>query len=66
MMDDVVVPREEALARAAACIAEGRRVRDSLPVDEAARRAHHAGGPSVTELEELIRAQRAHSLPRVA
>lgn len=65
-MDAATVPREEALTRAAACIAEGRRVRDSLPVAEAARRAHHAGGPSITELEELIRAQRSHTLPRVA
>lgn len=65
-MDAVVVPREVALTRAAACIAEGRRLRDSLPVEEAARRAHVAGGPSITELEQLIRAQRAHQTPRVA
>ena len=50
--------REEAIAKAGACIAEGRRVRDSLPVAEAARRAHVAGGPSIEELERLIAAQR--------
>jgi hypothetical protein len=54
----VIVSRDEALTRAAACIAEGRRVRDSLSVEEAARRAHHAGGPSIPELEAMIRAQR--------
>lgn len=53
------VSRDEALTRAAACIAEGRRLRDSLPVEEAARRAHHAGGPSIEELEAMIRAQRS-------
>lgn len=65
-MDTPKPTREEALARAAACVAEGRRLRDSLPVEEAARRAHVAGGPSIAELEDLIRAQRAHQLPRVA
>jgi hypothetical protein len=50
--------REEAIARAGACIAEGRRQRDSLPVEEAARRAHVAGGPSIAELEARIRAMR--------
>lgn len=55
------VIREEALTRAAACIAEGRRLRDSLSVEEAARRAHHAGGPSIAELEQRIRARRART-----
>lgn len=53
------VPREEALARAGAVLAEARRLRDSLPVEEAARRAHVAGGPPLEELERRIRAQRA-------
>lgn len=66
-MDAVVVTREEALTRAAACVAEARRLRDSLPVAEAARRAHRAGGPSIAELEARIRARREQfTLPRVA
>jgi len=68
-MDAVVVTREEALMGAAACLAEARRVRDSLSVEEAARRAHHATGPSIPELEARIRARRARteaSHPRVA
>lgn len=54
------VPREEALTRAAEAVAEGCRLRDSLPVEEAARRAHRAGGPPLEELERRIRAQREH------
>jgi hypothetical protein len=50
---------EEAVAKAGAAIAEGRRIRDSLPAAEAARRAHRAGGPSVAELEARILAMRA-------
>jgi hypothetical protein len=50
--------REEALTAAARCLAEARRVRDSLSVEEAARRAHRAGGPSIPELEARIRARR--------
>lgn len=53
-----VVSYEEAITRAAACVAEGRRIRDSLSVQEAAKRAHQAGGPSIEELEAMIRAQR--------
>lgn len=56
MRDDAAY--EEAITRAAACVAEGRRIRDSLSVEEAARRAHQAGGPSIGELEAMIRAQR--------
>ena len=54
----VVVSFVEAITRAAACVAEGRRIRDSLSVQEAAKRAHQAGGPSIEELEAMIRAQR--------
>lgn len=50
--------REEALDAAARAYAEGRRIRDSLPIAEAARRAHRAGGPSIEELERRIAAQR--------
>lgn len=49
---------EEAITKAGAAIAEGRRLRDSLPVAEAARRAHRAGGPSIEELERRIQARR--------
>lgn len=51
--------REEALAGAARCIVEGLRVSDSLPIEEAARRAMHAGGPPFEEVVDLIRARRA-------
>jgi hypothetical protein len=54
------VSREEALTRAGAVLAEARRLRDSLSVEEAARRALVAGGPPLEELERQIRAQRAH------
>lgn len=50
--------REEALAGAARSIVEGLRVSDSLPIEEAARRAMHAGGPSYEELLDIIRARR--------
>ena len=55
--------RSEALAGFARCIAEGIRVRDSLTVEEAARRAYSAGGPSIPELERDIRALRAGRAP---
>jgi hypothetical protein len=59
--------REAALAAAARCLAEARRVRDSLSVEEAARRAHHATGPSIRELERRIRSRRTPaSSPRAA
>jgi hypothetical protein len=47
------------LEQFARIIADGRRRRDSLPVAEAAREAHCAGGPSVAEIEALITRQRA-------
>ena len=52
------VPSREAITAAGRIIAEARRVRDSLPVDEAARRAWTPTGPPLAELEALIRAQR--------
>jgi hypothetical protein len=55
--------RTEALAGFARCIAEGMRIRDSLSVEEAARRAYCAGGPSISELEHDIRALRAGREP---
>lgn len=51
-------PSREAITEAGRIIAEARRVRDSLPVDEAARRAWTPTGPTLDELEALIRAQR--------
>lgn len=55
--------RDAAIASAAACIAEGYELLDTLPVDEAARRAYTPTGPSLTELEARIRARRAHQTP---
>jgi len=55
--------RAEALAGFARCIAEGMRISDSLTVEEAARRAYCAGGPSIPELERKIRALRAGRAP---
>lgn len=50
--------RAEATAAAGACIAEGLLLRDSLPVEEAARLAYTPTGPSIPELEDRIRAAR--------
>lgn len=52
------VSRASAIAAAGAALSEARRVRDSLPVEEAARRAYTPTGPSIPELERMIRAQR--------
>lgn len=48
----------EAVARFTDCIAAGYRRRDSLSVEDAARAAYTPTGPSIPELEALIRAQR--------
>lgn len=53
-------PSPRAIEDVGRMVLEGRRVRDSLPVEEAARRAMRRGGPSYEELVEKIRAQRAH------
>jgi hypothetical protein len=53
-----MVTRAECIAAAARIYVEGCRVRDSLPVEEAARRAYTPTGPSIPELERMIRAQR--------
>lgn len=52
------VTRAAAIAAAGAALAEARRVRDSLSVEEAARQAYTPTGPSIPELERMIRAQR--------
>lgn len=49
----------EAIDAAAAALAAERAVRDALPPSEAARRAYTPGGPTVTEITALVRAQRA-------
>lgn len=55
--------REEALQAAAEAFNEGRRQRDSLPVEEAARRAMVPGGPSFEELCRRIAELRGLSWP---
>jgi hypothetical protein len=50
--------RAEAVKAAGQCFAEGLILRDSLPVEEAARLAYTPTGPSIAELEAKIRAQR--------
>lgn len=47
------------IERAAQILMQGRQEAAGLPVAEAARLAHHAGGPSVAELERRILARRA-------
>jgi hypothetical protein len=54
-----VTTRQEAIDTAAVCIAEAYRLLDTLPVEEAAKRAWTPTGPSIPELEALIRARRA-------
>ena len=54
-----VVTREQAIDEAAEVFAQAIRLRDSLPVEEAARLAYTPTGPSLPELEDMIRAQRA-------
>ncbi len=50
--------RDEAISAAGRAFAEGRAVRDSLTVEEAARRAYTPTGPSLDELEQRIRESR--------
>lgn len=57
--------RAECIAAAARIFVEGCRVRDSLPVEEAARRAYTPTGPSIPELERMIRTQRGLPEPVV-
>ena len=52
------ITRDEAIANAARTFVEACRVRDSLPVEEAARQAYTPTGPSIPELERIIRARR--------
>lgn len=53
-------PTAAAIEDAGRMLLEARRVRDSLPVEEAARRALRVGGPPFEELVARISAQRAH------
>lgn len=61
-------PSPEAIRAAAQCFAEAYRLLDTLPVEEAARRAWTPTGPSIPELEARIRGRRAtqSSAPAVA
>ena len=56
--------RAEAVKAAGQCFAEGLILRDSLPVEEAARRAYTPTGPSIPEIEAKIRAQRGEATNR--
>lgn len=58
--------RAQAVAAAGAVVAEARRVRDSLPVEEAARQACTSTGPSYDELVQMIRAQRGLTVKAAA
>ncbi|MFJ1539365.1 hypothetical protein ACIODS_12550 [Micromonospora chalcea] len=51
--------RDAAVASAGAILAHGLAMRDALPPRQAAELAWTPTGPSVDELERLIRAQRA-------
>lgn len=54
-------PWPEARAAAAAALRAGRIARDSMSPREAAQAAHRPSGPSVDELEALIRHHRAEA-----
>ncbi|QIK83018.1 hypothetical protein [Sanguibacter sp. HDW7] len=51
--------RTAAITAAGTSIAQAYALRDSLPVEEAARIAYTPTGPTLAELEDRIRAQRA-------
>ena len=50
--------REQAIAAAAAVLMEADQLAVSLPVEEAARRAHTPTGPALPVLEARIRSRR--------
>jgi hypothetical protein len=50
--------KEAAIAAAGACLAEAEILLHSGTVEEAARRAYRGSGPSIPELEDMIRAVR--------
>lgn len=58
--------REEACRAAGAAFAEGLILRDSLPVEEAARIAYTPGGKSIEEIKALILERRAANARRSA
>lgn len=58
--------RAEAIAAAGEVLAEGRRAAAAMTVEEQARAAYTPTGPSIAELEALIRAQRAEATTRRA
>lgn len=53
--------RESCLEAAARALVEGCAQQDALTPRQAAEEAHRPGGPSVDELEQLIRAERAQA-----
>lgn len=53
---------DTAIREAGQIIAEAAALRDSLSVEEAARQAYTPTGPSIEQLEERIRAQRARRI----
>lgn len=50
--------RDQAIEDVGCMVLEARRVRDSLPVEEAARQAYTPTGPPLAELERRIAARR--------
>lgn len=60
--------RAQAVAAFGRTLRQARTIRDSLPPREAARLAYTPGGPSVDEIEALIRQHRAEArtLPAAA
>lgn len=53
-----LVPRDKAIAAAAAVLVEADQLAASMPPEQAARRAWTPTGPPVEELEARIRARR--------
>lgn len=58
--------RDEAVRDAGGVLAAALAEQDALPPRQAAERAHRPGGPSVEELEDLIRAERGLAPKRAA
>jgi hypothetical protein len=59
-------PWPEACAAAGAALRAGRIARDSMSPRDAALAAHRPGGPSVDEIEALIRQHRAEARAALA
>ena len=59
----MTAPSPAAIASAGRALAAGRARRDALPAREAAQEAYVPGGPTVDDLEQLIRRQRGETTP---